>query len=106
MSLLAAEDFPLETGRQLDDYVWREFKIRVLVPKDLPGKPVTLDALVEELLPEAIVLNCNSASFLGAPGVCQNCGLVTIQTESYPWGKEKLKMDEYCPHCDGGEDVG
>lgn len=80
--------------------VYLEVKFRVLVPK---GTPIDgLGMIISESEPP-VDMDWMTVTPLGAPARCPGCGWVAIDTQGYPWGREKLGTEQYCPRCDGGE---
>jgi hypothetical protein len=90
----------------LDQYEWVEYRVRLLQPKLLRPLHVsrTLDEWFQYHMNEALTANVLSQEPAGAAGRCVRCGLVTIKSTGYA-GVARYP-DPYCPHCDGGEDVG
>ena len=111
-SLLHADDFVDTPGSE--DAVWVERTVRYLVPRAELGKE---DNRFGE---DAWAINMTTSALVGEP-VERECGKIAIRygglhspgTNIYPSGINRYgKRDEkhrvpgqYCPHCDGGEDV-
>ena len=102
MSLLQWENF--EGTEDCEDAVWVQRTVRWLVPRD------TLPGGYDQ---DAWTVNFVSSALMGEPAKCE-CGTVAIRYgEQYTWGRDKYgrrddnhrKRGQYCPHCDGGEDM-
>jgi hypothetical protein len=92
--LLTQETFADEAEPGIE-YVWIEWKVRVLVNR----------ADYEDALHEDILISGS----IGKPVDCDTCNKVAIDLTDFPHGLDKYGMhgsNVYCPHCDGGEDVG
>lgn len=111
MTLLQWDDF---VGTEdFKDAVWVERKVRFLVPRNDLSKP---NRGFDE---NAWTVDTLTSTQVGFPVAC-GCGKVAIRYGTmgeppfYPWGEAHYgKRDsqhrvpgQYCPHCDGGEDMG
>lgn len=106
MTLLQWEDFAGDDPPK--DAVWVESTVRFLVPRAGLHSTDLLDSV------HAWTIDTLSHAQAGEPAQCE-CGLVAIRYgDLYPWGRRiygrrdatHRVRGQYCPHCDGGEDVG
>jgi hypothetical protein len=89
-----------------EEFEWREYTVRLLTPK---GWPWPAGLSMSEAFTDAVAASETQDVLASTPlgtGVACRCGAVAINTDGYPWGRERYKRDVHCPHCDGGEDVG
>ena len=92
-------------------YRWRERVVRELIAYS----PNATDQTAVEVLHEDTL----RTSPIGLPAQCLNCNTnvavwygTRYLEPFYPFGFEKygtyktVQLGQYCPHCDGGEDIG
>jgi hypothetical protein len=105
MSLLGWDDYEYFAEEAAKDekagpLVWREITVRVLTPTN---------SQIHKL-EDAYHIDFLSGGWIGYPEECPTCDNVrfklTIIGKHKYYGDKPFHRNHYCPHCDGGEDVG